>query len=65
MTYAELYDIAHAIGFHKGRMALAEDWEAVLIDQDFFSTILQAAPAHHRTMAVSAYGMGSIEGEQI
>lgn len=62
MNYQETWDIAHAIGYHRGRMVVARNTTAVKADILAFDAFLQRVKPEWQNTAVRAHDQGITEG---
>ncbi len=63
MNYQEVHDIAHAIGFHRGRMRAAQDAKGIRADKMAFDDLLNKIPEDWIGVATRAHNDGITDGD--
>ena len=63
MTYEDVWDIAHAIGYHKGQLDPATELDAIRADTFAFSTFLATVPKDYLSAAINRHEQGFVEGQ--
>ncbi len=63
MTYQEVHDLAHAIGFHRGRMRSQQNWQAIEIDKNAFDVLMRRVPKQWTNVAIRAHDAGITDGD--
>ena len=63
MTYQEVHDIAYAIGYHRGRMRLIQDLDAIETDVAAFAAFLDRVPKGWVPVAIRAHDDGITAGD--
>ena len=63
MTYAEMWDIAYSIGFHRGRMRAERNMAAIEADKDAFGKLLTSIPVAWHNTAHMRHDAGITEGD--
>ena len=64
MNYQEVWDLAHAIGYHRGRMRATQDKAAITTDKAAFNTMLNRIPKEWINTAHRAHNAGITEGDK-
>lgn len=64
MNYQEVWDLANAIGYHRGRMRSHQDMTSIEIDKTAFDTMLKRIPKEWVNTAIRAHDAGITEGDQ-
>ena len=64
MTYEEAYQVAYAIGFHRGRMRKAQDLDAIRADVNALESLMDRIPKYWLGMVIDRHEQGVVEGEQ-
>ena len=62
MNYQEVWYIAPAIGYHRGRMIVSRNTTAVNADMSAFDAFLQHVKPEWQNTAVRAHDQGITEG---
>lgn len=62
MNYQEVWDIAHAIGYHQGRMLKVHNTKAIKVDREAFDSFLKMVHEPWANTAVRARDAGIEEG---
>lgn len=63
MNYQDVWDIANAIGYHRGRMRAEQNQKAIETDKAAFDTLLDRIPKEWVNTATRAHNAGITEGE--
>ena len=63
MNYQETWDIAHAIGYHRGRMRAEQNQAAIEIDKEAFDAFLKHVTPEWQNTAIRAHDAGVTEGD--
>ncbi len=62
MNYQEVWDLANAIGYHRGRMRAEQNRKAIATDKSAFDTMLNRIPKEWVNTAIRAHDAGITEG---
>ena len=62
MTYQELWDVAYAIGYHRGRMRAQQ--KGCGADRAAFDALLNRIPTDWTNAATKAHNLGITDGDR-
>jgi hypothetical protein len=63
MNYQDVWDIANAIGYHRGRMRAVHNTRAIHADRLAFDAFLEKVPSPWVNTAIRAHDAGITEGD--
>jgi len=62
MTYEEAYEVAYAIGYHRGRMVAQGDIRGATVDASAFEALMDRVPNYWYGMIIDRHDRGKREG---